>query len=287
MNRNKAAALGAETVVLARQGWYDSRPGHRASIADAVASAVEGTELIRPTDWRSIHRRADEAAGSATTPPAVEVTDETTLAAARRLVADGAVESAGGDGGVLALNFASAKNPGGGFLSGSRAQEESLARSSALYPCLLTQQAYYDANRGGPRALYTDHAIYSPRVPVFRADDGALLDEPYEVSVLTMPAPNVRAMREGGGRVDEGVVADTMARRIGHVLAFAAARGYRTLVLGAWGCGAFGNDAEVVARLFAEGLAGPVARAFDCVTFAVFDRLDGQPVLAAFRRHVG
>ena len=280
MNRNDAARLGAETVTLTRQGWYESRPGHRVSIADAVALAVHGTELIRPTDWRSIHRRAAEAAGSGADRPAVEVTDETTLAAARRLLADGA-------GDVLALNFASAKNPGGGFLGGSRAQEESLARSSALHECLLAQPAYYDANRGGPRALYTDHAIYSPRVPVFRADDGALLDEPYELSFLTMPAPNVRAMRERGGAPDDGMVADTMARRIGHVLAFAAARGYRTLVLGAWGCGAFGNDPEVVARLFAEALAGPVARAFDRVTFAVFDRLDGQPVLAAFRRHVG
>ncbi|MDB5297017.1 MAG: hypothetical protein JWO31_3000, partial [Phycisphaerales bacterium] len=184
---------------------------------------------------------------------------------------------------VLALNFASAKNPGGGFLGGSRAQEESLARPSALYATLVTKQGYYDANRAGPRAVYTAHAICSPAVPVLRADDGAWLDVPYDVSFVTMPAANVSAMRQGGGRVDADLVERTMTRRVGHVLALAAARGHRALVLGAWGCGVFGNDLALIARLFADALAGPVAAAFDRVTFAVFDPSPDQGTLGAFR----
>ena len=290
MKRTQAANLARETLDLIAQGGYANARGERVPLTDLVADCVERTELIRPADWRAIHRAAEVAAGSAAANnlrrPTVTVTPETTLAAARRLVAAGVPETSAGAAGVLALNFASGKNPGGGFLGGSRAQEESLARSSALYPSLLSQRAYYEANRGGPPAIYTDHAIYSPGVPVFRADDGGLLDEPFVVSVLTMPAPNVRGMRQGH-RVDLSLAADTMARRIGHVLAFAAARGHRTLVLGAWGCGAFGNDAGMVAGLFRDALRTPVTGCFDDVTFAVFDLLVGQPVLEAFRLRLG
>lgn len=275
MNRSKAAQLGADTLRLIEQGGYDNRHGTRVPLAAKVAACVAGTALIRPNEWPAIHRRAGELArAAADRRPRVEVTGETTLAAARRLVDGGAT--------VLALNFASAKNPGGGFLGGSRAQEESLARSSALYPSLCTQQPYYDANRAGARAVYTDHAIYSPRVPVFRDDDGALLDAPYDVSFLTMPAVNVSAMRQHG-RLDRDVVFRTMARRVGHVLALAAERGYRMLVLGAWGCGVFGNDPRLIAGFFAEALAKEVGECFEHVTFAVFDPSPDQATLTAFR----
>ena len=91
---------------------------------------------------------------------------------------------------VVALNFASAKNPGGGFLGGAKAQEEDLARSSALYACMRDQRAYYDANRHEPSLLYTDHMIYSPDVPFFRDDRLRFLEDPFLLSILTAPAPN-------------------------------------------------------------------------------------------------
>jgi uncharacterized protein (TIGR02452 family) len=186
---------------------------------------------------------------------------------------------------VFALNFASARNPGGGFLNGARAQEESLARSSALYASLQHAPQYYETNRRHGDCYYTDCAIYSPAVPVFREDSGTLLDEPYAVSFLTYPAANAGALRQHG-EFDEAKVEDTMRRRTADVLAFAAAEGHRTLVLGAWGCGAFGNDVDLVARLFADALAAPVRRCFDRVTFAVYDTRPGQPFVAAFREHL-
>src|SRR6185312_12808515 len=91
---------------------------------------------------------------------------------------------------VVALNFASAKNPGGGFLGGAKAQEEDLCRCSALYTCQLTQSAYYEVNRATSSMLYTDNIIYSPDVPFFRDDRLQLLDEPFTVSIITAPAPN-------------------------------------------------------------------------------------------------
>lgn len=96
---------------------------------------------------------------------------------------------------MLALNFASARHPGGGFLGGSQAQEESLARASGLSPCLNQFQEMYDTNQRFSSCLYTDHMIYAPDVPVFRDDDDRLLEEPFLVSILTAPAVNAGAVR--------------------------------------------------------------------------------------------
>ena len=88
----------------------------------------------------------------------LHVSHGTTLELARTLVEQYSA--------LACLNFASAKNPGGGFLSGSQAQEESLARASGLYATLQTQPEYYDYHRQGSSSLYSDHMIFSPGVPV-------------------------------------------------------------------------------------------------------------------------
>jgi uncharacterized protein (TIGR02452 family) len=267
MNRQHFANIGQETVVIAAEGRYTSAGGATVDIAEAVRQAVENTRVIRPGDWASIIRRG-RAAPNKVADARIEVTPETTLAAARRLVEDeGAAR-------LLVLNFASAKNAGGGFLGGSRAQEESLARSSALYASLQRGQEYYDQNRRARSTLYTDHAIVSPGVPVFRDDDGTLLDRPYEVTFFTMPAVNVGALRPGGDAIHQ--VEPTMAGRVEKLLAFAAAEGFEDLLLGAWGCGVFRNDPRMIARLFHDALYGPDAWAakFRRVVFAVFDPSD-------------
>src|SRR5439155_6866731 len=119
-------------------------------------------------------------------PTAVEVVNETTLAGIARVLASG-------QGPVAVLNFASAKNPGGGFLSGSQAQEESLARSSALHASLLRAWAFYERHRASPSLLYSDAMILSPGCPVFRGDDGSLLEEPQTATFITSAAPNAGA----------------------------------------------------------------------------------------------
>jgi uncharacterized protein (TIGR02452 family) len=182
---------------------------------------------------------------------------------------------------VAALNFASAKNPGGGFLNGSQAQEESLARASALYVCLQNQMAYYDANRNSGSPLYTDHMIVSPQVPVFRDEDDRLVEEPWEVTIITSPAPNAGAIaNEQPESLQQ--IESVFRSRVEQVLSAAVVFGQTALVLGAWGCGVFRNDPSLVARLFAEFLLydGEFASAFEQVTFAVLDR-QGD-IIAAF-----
>lgn len=276
MDRGERAKLGAATLRIIEQGGYVNRRGERVELAGPIAASVAGTVHVRPEALPALHGRVRSAAASLPDrEPRIDVTDETTLMAVRRLVAGGSAD-------VAALNFASAKNPGGGFLGGSRAQEESLARSSALYASLRAAQGYYDANRASRSPFYTDHVIYSPSVPVFRDDDGRLLDTYHEAAFVTAPAVNVSALRQHG-RDDAAAVERTMARRVPNVLAVAADRGHRTLVLGAWGCGVFGNDPALIARLFHEALAGPVGRCFARVVFAVFDPSPDRHILAAFR----
>jgi len=259
-------AIARDTVEALRRGSYQTSHGTEVAIAEPLARAVAGTRLYLPDD-------ALPPAPTAVADPTVEVTNESTLAATRRL---------GGD--LACLVFASARNPGGGFRNGAQAQEESIARSSGLFACLVAARDFYTAHRADPDLGYSDRVIYSPRVPVFRDDHGRPLPAPYPVSFLTAAAPNRAAMlRHQPDRLAD--VPALLRRRAARVLAVAAAHGHRRLVLGAWGCGVFGNEPTVVAEAFAAALrAGPW---FDHVVFAVLDRQHGAPTHAAFQRVLG
>jgi uncharacterized protein (TIGR02452 family) len=257
---SKLRAIAHETIGILERGHYGV-PGGQVRLVEDIARAVAGTRLYLPGDELS-------PAGPATGSHRVEVTPETTLAAARRL---------GGD--VACLVFASAKHPGGGFRNGAQAQEESLARASALYACQLAVPEFYEFHRGQKDLRYTDRIIYSPAVPVFRDDDGALLAKPYPVSFLTSAAPNLGAIVARQPDAADAVPA-VLHARAARILQVAAAHHHRRLVLGAWGCGVFGNDPAVVATVFAR-LLQPSA-GFDQVVFAVHDRRPGTPVYTAF-----
>src|SRR5437867_1056245 len=170
-NRTARAAIAQETVDIAIRGGYTTADGARVSIASGVARAVEQTRLYRPGELP--HRKSLAPKRHRTI---FDVTSEPTLAAGRRLVESRNYSH------VCALNFASARNPGGGFLGGSLAQEESLAVASALYASISKQADYYAANNRAPAGYYTDHLIFSPHVPVFRNDDFELLLQPYPLS---------------------------------------------------------------------------------------------------------
>ncbi|HTR51328.1 MAG TPA: TIGR02452 family protein [Kofleriaceae bacterium] len=250
-NRSMKVTIAKTTLAACDAGHYTNGRGERVDLARAIDDAKAGTVAYEPGGFDAGHPRAATA---------LAVTGETTI--------DALVRLAPRRDHLGVLNFASAKNAGGGFLGGAQAQEESLARSSALYPCQCTQPAFYADNRAHRSALYLDRAIYSPRVPFFRTDDGNWLDAPVLASVITCAAPNASALRQQG-RFDRAEVEAALRRRAGFVLAIARHHAIDTLVLGAWGAGVFGNDPAMVADAWKVLLAGDYARAFDRVVFAV------------------
>lgn len=253
-SRGEKVAIAKQTLAACEAGRYANEAGAIVEIAPQIARAIAGTRTHDLATYTSppIPPRVDRTE--------IAVTAESTIEAVRRLVAAG--------GHVGCLNFASAKNPGGGFLGGAQAQEESLARSSALYPCLATQGEHYERNRAHRSALYLDLAIYSPAVPFFRDDDGGWLAAPVACSVITCAAPNAGALRQHG-RFEPAVVEAALRARAAFVLAIARDERIEHLVLGAWGAGVFGNDPAMVARAFGDLLRGPFARTFRTVVFAV------------------
>lgn len=279
MNRSARLEVARQTVEIVERGSYTSPGGRAVDIADPVRACLEATRLFSPEALQGLRQEvlARPAEGGDT---AMEVVNETTLAGIDRLLADGG-------GPVAALNFASARNPGGGFLGGSQAQEESLARSSALYASLLRAGDYYERHRALRSALYTDAMILSPGCPVIRADDGALLEEPRLATFITSAAPNAGAAA-GNHPEEVPLIPEVLRRRSEYVLALAASHGYRRLVLGAWGCGVFRNDPGVVARTFADHLLGGAwAGRFDRVVFSVLDHSASGDTITAFQRALG
>ncbi|MFD8651243.1 MULTISPECIES: TIGR02452 family protein [Streptomyces] len=271
-------ALAQQTQEIVAAGGYRASDGRAVSIAAAVEAAEAGTRVYGPGPVGA------PAAGPASAPresTLFEVTGESSLEAARRLVGKDAGRSADP---VAVLNFASARNPGGGFLNGAQAQEEALCRASALYSCLLRAREFYDHHRAHRDPFYTDRVIHSPAVPVFRDDRGGLLDEPYTVGFLTAAAPNAGVvLRTVPERAPE--LGPALAVRAERVLETAAAHGYRRLVLGAWGCGVFRNDPAQVAGAFHDLLVeGRFEGAFDHVVFGVLDRTRDQATRGSFEQ---
>jgi uncharacterized protein (TIGR02452 family) len=262
-SRDERAAIARETLQILSSGVYTGPSGTPVEIDPDLQHSVNETRLFRPGQLAKLATVAPTWRSR----PRISVINGTTLSAARRLHESHGAER------VALLNFASARNPGGGFLLGSQAQEESLARASGLYASISRMTEYYEANRSHRSALYTDHMIYSPRVPVFRDDGDRLIDRPWCVSMITAPAANAGAVRSNEPENRSGIT-EVMSRRIPYVLALAAHHGHDRLVLGAWGCGAFANEPHAVARLFAHELLddGRYAEAFSEIIFAVFDR---------------
>ncbi len=255
-----AAALGLSSVEAAEAGFYTCG-GARVDWSRLVEAACQSKTSIPP------NAALPEPAPRRFPTTRVQIANETTLGAARRLVASGLSP--------VALNFANDVQPGGGFLVGARAQEEVLCRSSALWKTLVGDPMY-DEHRRRARPDATDWAIYSPAVPVFRTDDGVELERPWLLTFITCAAPFAPWI----GQPESG---DLLEKRIRRVLEIARAFGHAALVLGAWGCGAFRNDTPRTARDFRNALEHRFSGAFSDVVFAITDWSPERRTLGPFR----
>ncbi|KAF4620422.1 hypothetical protein D9613_000177 [Agrocybe pediades] len=179
------------------------------------------------------------------------------------------------------LNFASPTRPGGGFLEGASAQEESIARSSSLYFSLCSEAArpFYALHAQDDKGGFYSHAmIYSRNIHLVRDDAGAWI-APFQVDVLTSPAVNAGKARKVYYTTPrnqlENAIREHMSERIARVLALFEREGARNLVLGSFGTGVFRNDIETMAVIWCELLLGPSARfasSFENIVFAIPDR---------------
>lgn len=163
------------------------------------------------------------------------------------------------------LNFASFKNPGGKFLEGSSAQEECLCHSSNLYNILVNfKDTFYIPNKKRlNNSLYTDHLLYTPAVVFDKSKwDTCTAD------VITCAAPNKTAAQKYRN-ISDDEVSKALRSRVDSVLMAAYLQGVNVLILGAFGCGVFGNDVEELAGIYRDLFDKKYRRCFRKVVFAI------------------
>ena len=191
---------------------------------------------------------------------------------------------------VLVLNLANPVHPGGGVRKGSKAQEEDLCRKSSLLVSLESRNAlpYYEYNRSLYTYMGSDAVIIHPQVEIIKDEKGNLLDDTVIVAVMTCAAPMLRDGMEGMSQSEYEAM---VYQRITGMLKVAAYLGYKYLVLGAFGCGAFRNDARVVSDLFYKALKEldydgmKESDLFRRIDFAVMDHSGSQYNFKQFNRN--
>lgn len=271
MDRKEVAR---ETLKIMEQGYYEYE-GKTVIFSEQMRRSIEESLLITPEQGASLLKKYERSGviSESSVKNGICVENISTVDAILKLSKEGKEK-------IGVLNFASAKNPGGGFLNGAMAQEESLAASSTLYQTLLANPQYYQSNRAQSSMMYTDYAIYSPNVAFFRDGCFRLISEPCYASVLTLPAVNLGQVLQKGE--DVNTAHQKMRRRMKLALTIFAEQGAKNLVLGAYGCGVFRNDPVQIAAWWNELLTEEMGGYFDFVFHAVLDHSKNENCIKAF-----
>ncbi len=277
MKKSTRREIAKNTLQLLDQGFYKNKEGKTIHFNKIQKQAEKNTLFYKKETLLDLFQKHQNSSSPTPFQTQYEVTNETTMHAIHRLMDEGEDR-------IFCLNFASAKNPGGGFLGGAEAQEESIARVTGLYNCQISQPRFYESNRQNRSCLYLDQMLYSPAVPIFKDEKGEVLEDIRTVSILTAPAVNAGVVR----RRDPDEIAQiepVMRQRINMVLAVAAEHQYETLILGAWGCGVFQNDPEAVAGYFKEEIEAGFKTTFRRIVFAIYDKREAfiQPFQDNFK----
>lgn len=242
-------------VFLDTQDFYTTNP----VLANAIQTSIEHTRFYDENELPNISSESS-AKGE------IQVTVNRTFEAAVKL------HSEFPDKKICVLNFASATNPGGGVVTGARAQEESLCRCSTLYPTLNREELwkkYYSVNRSRYNNLYTNACIYSPNIIICKSDEAYPVRLPENkwvtVDVITCAAPDLRH----GSSCGSDSIYNLHIKRAEHIVSAAIDNQAKILVLGAFGCGAFRNDPYVVARAY-KNVLDRFRTYFERIEFAIF-----------------
>lgn len=267
MNKNNRIEIADKTLEIIKNGFYEYK-GNKITLEKELKESKENTFTIAPDDWDTILK----------TP--IENKFETEIVVKNCSTIEAVVQEKNGK--ICVLNFASAKNPGGGFLGGASAQEESLARSSNLYETQIKDKTMYDFNKNQSSFLYSDYMIYSPNVLFWNDDNGHYFEKPLIADVITAPAPNKGAMLQHNRKEEIAKADEILKARIDKVFAIALKQKSDTLILGAWGCGVFRNEPKDVARLFKKVIDEKYAGAFKKIVFAIFSNSEKKSNLKDF-----
>lgn len=196
----------------------------------------------------------------------VEVCNEDTFDCAGRMSREGCVP--------CVLNMCSDRHAGGTVAWSGKAQEETLVCRSTLIKSLYKFAKDKDINVRNlvyyrPNLFDSNYgAIYSPDVSVFRGSDYSLLDKPFKVAVVSIPAINNPKKNSIGDLFDTEL--DVIKNKIRTILNVAIVNNHSNIVLGAFGCGAYNNPPKLIATLFKDVLQEEnYCNAFNKVYFAI------------------
>lgn len=167
---------------------------------------------------------------------------------------------------TLVLNFASARNPGGGFLSGSQAQEEAIAKTSNMYMSIKDVKEYYNNPKHHQSGYYDSDVIYSSDLKMFKNSYGDEVS-PVPFEMVTSCAVNVKSLKE----VDKKRIEEEMIERIENIFELAIRQDVETFIVGAWGCGVFKNEPEDIATFFSKVMKNErYKNKIDHIIFSIF-----------------
>lgn len=271
-NKSGRTEIAKRSLQIIEDGFYLFENEEKVIVKDKIAHSVAQTRTYTPEAIQAL-KEAVLAMDKDKFDCRIEVWNCSTIEALQKL--NGSAKT-----GIL--NFASAKNPGGGFLGGASAQEESLARSSSLYAALSKDRSMYEYNRSRTTLLYSDYLIYSPETIFWFDDEGNYLPELLVVDVITSPAPNRGAILQNNWKDELELLPEVFKERIMQVLSVAYKHECDTLILGAWGCGVFRNEPADVAAYFDEVIRGYFRSAFKHIVFAIYDRSKDGANMKAF-----
>jgi uncharacterized protein (TIGR02452 family) len=267
MEREDLIKVFAETVYVVNKGFYINSKGEKVDIPrehDGInldSVTFYDKDIKKNINFDKLKRFKTE----------IKVVNQDCLYAAKELYDDGYSPAV--------VNFASFKVPGGGVRKGSRAQEENICRRTNLFEsifrfidtlskeyCLPLEKKRYP--------LPVNHgAIYSPSISVFRESDDkeyAFMDKLFNIDVITIAALSNPPL-DSKGHMSDWAKSITK-EKIRTMLNLAIYWENDSIVLGAFGCGAFANPPEDVAKLFKEVLEEPEYRdKFEKIVFAVLD----------------
>lgn len=265
-SRKENKRIAEDTLEIVEKGFYINQHEEKIKLQLDLMEAVTYTPGSTPFDISNYPKKYEDLAESDRS--IYEIRQQTTLEACFEEYNKKESDNIK----ICALNFASAKNPGGGFLNGSSAQEESLARASALYESIYDSEMYEFNQEDNNKCLYSHYMIYSANVPVFRDDNGNILDKPYTIDILTCPAVNAKEALKRG--VTTEIIDATMFSRIDRLFSVMVAHGADILILGAFGCGIFSGDYSVVSAQFMELLTEKYHGYFKKIIFALLSDAD-------------